>query len=136
MLGAVVCFPLYNVVFDRRSGAQRFNLQVLRVADASASGTSGESGPSIASGQRGQRNQDFAVRPGHVPSGLVQHMPVAFPGHVHIRYIRNVVLHERETPRRPGRRLQLPYVRPIDDPSIHGKRTVVIMIIAAVRSVC
>jgi len=48
-------------------------------------------------------------------------MFVAVFGHVHICYIRHVVFHERRKSRWSGPRLQLPYVRTINDTSFYGK---------------
>lgn len=91
---------LTRIRYCRRSGAERFDLQVFRVTDAVACGPGGQSGSCVASGQGSEGYQDSSVRPGHVSAGTVQHMSAAVLGHVHIRHIRHVVLHERGEQRR------------------------------------
>lgn len=88
-------FRLTNIDYCRRSGAERFDLQVFRVTDTVACSPCGQSGSCVTSGQGSEGHQDPSVRAGHVAAGAVQHMSAAVFGNVHIRHIWNVVFHER-----------------------------------------
>lgn len=105
-----------------RPGAERPDRKVLRLADAAPCGARGQGRSGAASRQGRQGHPDVAVCAGHVAASAVQHLSAAVPGDVHLRHLRDVVLHAREGQERAGRRVQLQDVRPEHDPAVSSMR--------------